>query len=183
MTVNVPVPTEAEKIRKALAGQVSARSIAAALAPVVSRGARAAAPEIRARCGRLAWAAAWPAWRVLTMPTVLAILLRVALEIAVAALTVPHAGLIWAVIGFIRALLRPGPPAPAGSVASTPVAYGGLLDVLAEYRDDPLTIPALESWGRFLTATPTQAAMSALAEPRRDESDGVDPTILGGADL
>jgi hypothetical protein len=147
-------------------GDLTPEGIARLLAGPACDAARLAAPEIRGRAGAVAWAAAWPAWRVLTTRHVMAILIRIAVELLLAAFAFPHARLIRSVLALLRAVLA-GPAVAATWVAATAAPYppgeslGAALDALlarvAEYRADPMTRPMLVAAERLLAPEPVRA--------------------------
>lgn len=132
----------------------------------------------------MAWAAAWPAWRVVTMPAVLAILIRVGIELAIGLFARPHATLIRLVIQFLLGMLA----SPTASVGAIPNS-GGLLDEIERYRQDPRTRETLVALERLLTGAdvPSVPARVGLAVAYTEDASvdvAIDPNdegfVVGG---
>lgn len=148
--------TTAEVLASLTPERVTAPGLAEAASAPLSRGLRAAAPEIRSRVGVVRWAAAWPAWAVLTVPGVLAVLLRVAIEMAIGVLAPGLLPIVLALLAVLRVLLAPtyrgDDAASAGGLAD---AVTHLARVADQYRRDPRTRAYLDAVERLLK-TPTR---------------------------
>ncbi len=136
--------------------QVTAPGLASAASMPLSRALRAATPEVRSRVGLVKWAAAWPAWAVLTVPGVLAVLLRVAIEMAIGVFAPGLLPIALAVLAILRVLLAPAyrldDARSAGGLAD---AVTALAREAERYRRDPRTAQYLDAIERLLK-TPTR---------------------------
>lgn len=133
--------------------------IGRALAAPAARSLRAATPEVRRAAGLATFALAWPAWRMASIPGVAAILVRLAVEMALALLLGPMTmPLVRAVIALLRALLS-GPPVRSGApwAAAGPdlgAALTGLFAEVDRLRADPRTCEWLDAAERLLATPP-----------------------------